>query len=65
MEFEVDGMRCGHCERAVRAAVAGIAPLATVSIDRTEGLVRVNGGAAAEAVAAAIRAEGYAVRLRG
>ena len=60
--FEVQGMTCGHCERAVTQAVQGVDPAATVRIDRSTGRVEVSGtGAAREALAGAIAEEGYRV----
>ncbi|MCB1352015.1 MAG: heavy-metal-associated domain-containing protein [Rhodobacteraceae bacterium] len=60
-EFQVTGMTCGHCEAAVRKAVLALDPGAEVVIDRPAGRVSVETGAAREAVAAAIAAEGYEV----
>ncbi len=60
-EFQVDGMTCGHCVRAVTGAVHGIDPAATVDIDRAAGRARVQSSASAMAIAAAIGAEGYKV----
>ena len=61
-DFQVQGMTCGHCERAVTQAVQGVDPAATVRIDRASGNVHVeHSSAAREALAAAIADEGYAV----
>lgn len=59
MELAVKGMTCGHCEAAVRRAVASVDAAAEVQIDRAAGSVTVRSAATAEAVAQAIRAEGY------
>lgn len=59
--FEVQGMTCGHCEKAVQQAIRQIDPQAQVQIDRPQGRVAVNSMAAADALKAAIREEGYAV----
>lgn len=59
--FEVQGMTCGHCERAVQTAIKTLDPQAEVKIDRAQNLVEVNTAQPREAVAAAIREEGYQV----
>ncbi|MBL0421295.1 heavy-metal-associated domain-containing protein [Ramlibacter sp. AW1] len=61
-QFEVQGMTCGHCERAVTEAVKGLDPQAEVIIDRPAGKVEVQTGQPREAVAQAIREEGYTVQ---
>lgn len=59
--FTVQGMTCGHCERAVQTAIKTLDPQAEVKIDRAQNLVEVNTSQPREAVAAAISEEGYAV----
>lgn len=58
--FNVQGMTCGHCERAVTQAVKALDPQAEVKIDRAAGLVEVQSNQAREAILAAISDEGYA-----
>ncbi len=59
--FQVQGMTCGHCERAVTQAVKQLDPDATVHIDRATGKVDVDSTKPREALAAAIAEEGYTV----
>jgi copper chaperone len=59
--FTVQGMTCGHCERAVTRAVLQIDPQAQVKIDRAANRVEVQSTQPREAVAKAIAEEGYAV----
>jgi copper chaperone len=59
--FHVTGMTCGHCERAVKAAVQQIDPQAVVTIDRSANRVEIDSSAARTALAQAISEEGYAV----
>ena len=59
--FTVQGMTCGHCERAVTRAVLQIDPQAQVKIDRAANCVEVQSTQPREAVAKAIAEEGYAV----
>ena len=59
--LNVQGMTCGHCERAVTDAVKSIDPKAVVKIDRATGKVEVDSDSAREALAKAIVEEGYAV----
>ena len=59
--FEVQGMTCGHCEMAVKKAIARLDPAAKIEIDRTSGKVEVQSEQPREAVAHAIADEGYQV----
>jgi copper chaperone len=59
--FTVQGMTCGHCERAVTQAVKGVDPQAQVTIDRASGRVDVQSTGARDAIAQAIQDEGYTV----
>ena len=60
--FDVKGMTCGHCERAVTQAVKSVDPAAQVKIDRPNGKVEVQSEQAREKIAQAIAEEGYAVQ---
>jgi copper chaperone len=59
--FTVQGMTCGHCEKAVTSAIKTLDPQAQVSIDRSQSRVEVDTSQARDAVAEAIREEGYTV----
>ena len=59
--FTVQGMTCGHCEKAVTTAIKTLDPQAEVRIDRSQNLVEVQTEQARDAVAAAISEEGYTV----
>jgi len=59
--FTVEGMTCGHCEKAVTTAIKLLDPQAQVSIDRGQSRVEVTTTQPRDAVAAAIREEGYQV----
>jgi copper chaperone len=64
MLLEVRKMTCNHCVRAVTAAVHAVNPNASVDVDLGRGTVRIDGdGTGVEAAAAAIRDEGYEVRV--
>ena len=60
-QFTVTGMTCGHCEKAVTAAVRQLDPQAEVRIDRPSGKVDVVSEQAREDIAKAIAEEGYGV----
>ena len=60
-QFEVQGMTCGHCERAVTNAIQQLDPQAQVRIDRAHNRVDVDSSQPREALAAAIAEEGYQV----
>lgn len=59
--FSVQGMTCGHCERAVTQAIQEVDPQAQVRIDRPAGQVEVDSQQPREAIARAIAEEGYQV----
>ncbi|MEY4419533.1 MAG: Copper chaperone CopZ [Pseudomonadota bacterium] len=59
--FQVQGMTCGHCEMAVKKAIARLDPNAKVEIDRSTGKVEVQSKLPREDIAHAIADEGYAV----
>jgi copper chaperone len=59
--FSVQGMTCGHCEKAVTTAIKLLDPQAVVSIDRSQNRVEVDTEQPRETVAETIREEGYTV----
>jgi copper chaperone len=59
--FEVTGMTCGHCEKAVTRAIKHIDATAEVAIDRAQNKVEVQSDQSREDIARAIREEGYSV----
>ena len=59
--FQVTGMTCGHCERAVTRAIQQVDPQAEVEIDRSQNKVDVQSQQPREVLARAIAEEGYAV----
>lgn len=60
-QFTVTGMTCGHCEAAVTRAIKQLDAQAQVTIDRAQNRVEVQSAQPREAIAAAIREEGYEV----
>ena len=60
-QFQVQGMTCGHCERAVTEAVRGVDPAAQVTVERSSGAVAVTSEQPRDVLARAIREEGYGV----
>ncbi|WP_249677975.1 heavy-metal-associated domain-containing protein [Pseudomonas abieticivorans] len=60
-QFNVQGMTCGHCVKAVTRAIQGLDPQAVVEVDLSKALVRVQSGLASEVIEASIKEEGYAV----
>jgi copper chaperone len=59
--FQVSGMTCGHCEKAVTRAIKQADPQAEVKIDRSQNKVEVQSQQPRETLAKAIAEEGYAV----
>lgn len=63
-ELTVKGMNCGHCEMAVKKAVASIAGTGKISVDLKTGKVRVEADSELvnyKQLSAAIEAAGYKV----
>lgn len=59
--FQVQGMSCGHCVRAVTQAVRQIDPQAKVDVRLDQGKVEVDSTQPRETIAKAIADEGYQV----
>ncbi len=59
--FNVEGMTCGHCEKAVTKALLALDPQAKIVIDRTVNQVEVDSTQTREALQQAIVDEGYRV----
>ena len=59
--FNVTGMTCGHCEKAVTQAIKQVDPQAVVQIDRSQNRVDVQSEQARDTLAKAIAEEGYTV----
>jgi copper chaperone len=59
--FTVEGMTCGHCEKAVTQALLALDAQAKVVIDRTQNKVEVDSEQPREVLAKAMAEEGYRV----
>lgn len=59
--FDVQGMTCEHCEKAVSRAIRQLDRSAVVVIDRVANKVEVDSVAAAELLRQAMVDEGYTV----
>ena len=59
--FNVQGMTCGHCEKAVTQAVKSVDPAAVVKVDLATGKVEVHSARPRDEIAKAIVEEGYPV----
>ncbi len=59
--FNVEGMTCGHCEKAVTKALLDLDAQARIVIDRTVNRVQVDSTQDRETLAKAIADEGYRV----
>jgi copper chaperone CopZ len=59
--FDVVGMTCAHCERAIEAEVGAIAGVCSVTADAASGTVRIESTQVLDvaAVAAAVDEAGY------
>lgn len=59
--FTVEGMTCGHCEKAISKALLASDAHAKISIDRNLNRVEVSSNLARELFAQAMADEGYRV----
>jgi copper chaperone len=59
--FNVEGMTCGHCEKAVTKALLTLDAQAKVVIDRLQNKVHVDSEKNRSALAQAMTEEGYRV----
>lgn len=57
--FDVRGMTCGHCVKAVTASIHEIDPAAKVDVDLATAVVKVESDQPADAIAKAIVEAGY------
>lgn len=62
--FQVQGMSCGHCVRAITQALQAADADAVVEVDLAAGEVRVASTLSSEQISALIADEGYEVRAR-
>ena len=63
--FNVQGMSCGHCVRAITQVLQAEDPAASVRIDLAAKEVGVESRLTVEQVISLISAEGYEVQLAG
>ncbi|MBK5525896.1 heavy-metal-associated domain-containing protein [Pseudomonas sp. TH06] len=61
--FNVEGMSCGHCVKAITNAVQAKDPAASVRVDLAAKEVGVESALSAEQVIEVISEEGYPVKL--
>ncbi|EJN17035.1 copper chaperone [Pseudomonas sp. GM78] len=61
--FNVEGMSCGHCVKAITQAVQARDPAASVRVDLAAREVGVESALSAEQVIELISEEGYSVKL--
>lgn len=61
--FNIQGMSCGHCVKAITNAVQAKDPAASVRVDLAAKEVGVESALSAEQVIELISEEGYAVKL--
>ena len=61
--FNVQGMSCGHCVKAITQALQARDPAASVRVDLAAKEVGVESALSAEQVIEAISEEGYAIKL--
>jgi copper chaperone len=61
--FNVEGMSCGHCVRAITQAIQARDPAASVRVDLSAKEVGVESALTPEQVIEVVGEEGYGIRL--
>ncbi len=57
--LNIEGMTCGHCQKAVIEALQGVQGVEQVEVDLESGKAVVQGSADAQQLVAAVEDEGY------
>lgn len=65
MKLSIPDMSCGHCKATVERTIHAVDEEATVSVDLASREAEVTAKTAAEAILAALAAEGYPARVVG
>ena len=63
-ELTVNGMTCGHCEKAVQNALKSVPGVQDVRVNLQDGTATVQGDADPQALVAAVTDEGYGAQVR-
>lgn len=63
MKFNVEGMTCGHCQKAVKDAFEGVPGIERAEVNLQEGTAFVEGSADVQVLIAAVEDEGYTATL--
>ncbi len=61
--LSIEGMTCGHCQKAVKEALEGVAGVVSVEVDLASGGATVSGEADTDALIAAVVEEGYKANI--
>ncbi len=61
MTLKIEGMMCAHCEATVKKALEAVAGVQSAEVSHVTGTAVVTGTADAEALKAAVVAQGYEV----
>lgn len=64
-ELNITGMSCGHCVKAVEAALKAIPGVEAVQVSLEQGKATVQGNASTAQMVAAVVEEGYAAEVAG
>ncbi|MEW6560309.1 MAG: cation transporter [Pseudomonadota bacterium] len=64
VQLQITGMSCGHCSAAVTKALKQVPGVTDAQVFLTEGIARVQGSAAPEALIKAVADEGYGVKIK-
>lgn len=63
MKLNVEGMTCGHCQKAVKEALEGVLGIEHAEVDLEAGTATLKGSADAQVLISAVEDEGYTATL--
>lgn len=63
MKLNVEGMTCGHCQKAVKEALESVPGVEGADVNLEEGSAQVHGSADAQVLISAVEDEGYTATL--
>lgn len=58
-KLEIQGMTCGHCQRAVKEALEGVSGVSQANVSLDDHSATIEGDADVQTLIAAVQEEGY------
>ena len=63
MKLNVEGMTCGHCQKAVKEALESVPGVEGADVNLEAGSAQIHGSADAQVLISAVEDEGYTATL--